>query len=502
MIADSIRWQIQAWHGALLVLITTILLTFFWGYERAQRLSRVDERLQSALLMVLPAAQFELRQEEGHEGARPPPFEMGFGDFLFDEGIQPPHEERRPPRDPKGQRERPEILRAKQYLSTLEATSIYTVALNDRHHEVMRTSNAPGIVYPPDSPGTDGESRFRTRSGYRELMHFRPRKDVLIVGTSISDVTVALQKLALRLLGIGLGVVALGLLGGWWLASRAIRPIAEISATAERIAEGDLTQRVETHGAKSELGRLAALLNHTFERLHNTFEQQAQFTADASHELRTPISVILAQTELALMRDRSAEEYREALECCHRSGEQMKTVVNALLELARMDAGDVNLQTEDCDVAEVVKEAILYVEPLAEQRQVSIQAELEPLSIKADKEKLKQVLTNLLTNAIKHNSDGCAVSVELLSQGDMAIIRVSDNGAGIPEAILPYVFERFVRADKARSRSEGSTGLGLSIAKAIVDAHGGSISVSSVEGQGAEFVVRLPRGWKLFGRLI
>jgi two-component system, OmpR family, sensor kinase len=494
MISDSIRWQIQAWHGALLILTTSILLFAFWDHEKQQKFSRLDEKLQNALLSALPATQFGLANDsssqDGRSGWFEPIEEEGIGELLFGDPHLPPHPPHRGPRPE--QRNRPEVVRARQFLNTLETSEIYVVAMRGDRREITRTLNAPAIVPPPDETTPEGESKFRTRDGFRELIHFKPKKDVLIVGSGIADLNDTLKSLAAFLVGIGGGVVGLGLVGGWWLASRAIRPLAEISATAERIAEGDLTQRIDTHEAKSELGRLASLLNHTFERLHNTFEQQAQFTADASHELRTPISVIMAQTELALMRERSPEEYREALESCQRSGEQMKTVVNSLLELAQMDAGNLELHLEVVDLAEVIQDAVRYVEPLAEQRQDTVLADLETIYVKIDDLKIQQVMTNLLTNAIKHNPDGCTVQISLTLEDTLALIRVKDDGNGIPSEVLPRVFERFVRADKARSRSEGSSGLGLSIVKAIVEAHDGTIQVSSAENKGTEFIIRLP----------
>ena len=380
----------------------------------------------------------------------------------------------------------------REYLKSLEKSPVYHVAWNHDRGEMSRSANAPRNVPPHDEMLNAGATISRTRDGFRELIHFQPRGDSALLGTSIAEVEAAMKKMALYLTGIGAGVVAAGLLGGWWLATRAIRPIAEISATAERIAEGDLTKRIDTHGAKSELGRLASLLNHTFERLHDTFEQQAQFTADASHELRTPISVILAQTELALMRDRTPEEYREALESCHRSGEQMKQVVNSLLELARMDSGEFALHREPVDLAVVVRDAMLFVEPLVQQRDGEIIANLEQITGEVDAAKLQQVVSNLLSNAIKHNPDGCKVNVNLKQDEDWAVLSVRDEGDGIAPDVLPHVFERFFRADRARSRVDGSTGLGLSIAKAIVEAHGGTITARSTPGQGSEFVVRLP----------
>ncbi len=494
MFSDSIRWQIQAWHGALLLLITSVLLFSFYGYERQRRITQVDERLRSTLMMVLPA--LTPGRSRPRDAPPPPPrerrdmsFDSVFGDFLFGEPDARP-EDRRPPE--RGGREA-EIANGLGELRRLESTPIYTVAWNPEFKEMTRSVNAPKSTVPPhDETLPPGTTLSRTRDGFREIIHFQLRGESALMGTSIQDIDAAMRKLAAFLTAVGGGVVTIGLLGGWWLASRAIRPIAEISAAAEKIADGDLTRRIETHGAKSELGRLAVLLNHTFERLHNTFEQQAQFTADASHELRTPVSVILAQTELALMRDRSAEEYREALESCHRSGEQMKQVVNSLLELARMDSGESVMNCAPCYLEEVVEDAIRFVEPLVQQREGEIVADLEEITISVDAQKIQQVVSNLLSNAIKHNPEGCKVHVNLKQEGDASVLSVRDEGEGIPPYILPRVFERFFRADKARSRADGSTGLGLAITKAIVEAHGGTLTATSTPGQGSEFIVRLP----------
>jgi len=485
--SKSLRWQIQAWHGALLLLTTSVLLSFFWGYERQQQLTRVDDQLQSILVRALPATQFH----RGPAGG-PPRWEADPARRLGDAIFPSDPAERRGGPPPPPARERPETAQAWSYLRELESTQTYLISLNANQQEIFRTANAPATVPPPEQRGEEGAGQFRTREGFRELLHFRPRGDVLVVGTSITGMKAALQKLAFTLCGLGAAVVGLGLLGGGWLTSRALRPIAEISATAERIAEGDLTQRIPTHEASSELGRLATVLNHTFERLQSAFDQQAQFTADASHELRTPISVILAQTELALMRERSPAEYRQALESCQRSGEQMKTLVNAMLELARMDAGDFHLQPTRHDLAGLIREVVQLVAPLAEQRQHRLFAELPSVMARVDDEAMRTVLTNLLINAIKHNPPGRVVRVLLAVEAAELVIRVVDDGVGIAPELLPKIFDRFVRADAARTRAEGSTGLGLSICQAIVQAHGGTLTASSAEGLGSEFMVRLP----------
>ena len=157
-----------------------------------------------------------------------------------------------------------------------------------------------------------------------------------------------------------------------------------------------------------------------------------------------------------------------------------------------MDSGETELHREPCDLSLVVENAIVFVEPLAQQREGEIIADLEQITSEADAAKLEQVVANLLSNAIKHNPDGCTVHVNLKQDGDEAVLSVRDEGDGIPPDMLPHVFERFFRADKARSRADGSTGLGLSITKAIVEAHGGTITAQSTPGQGSEFVVRLP----------
>jgi signal transduction histidine kinase len=200
--------------------------------------------------------------------------------------------------------------------------------------------------------------------------------------------------------------------------------------------------------------------------------------------------VILTQTQTALNRERTAPEYRETVEACQRAAQRMRKLIHALLELARLDAGQERMKRLRFDFSSAVTECIALIKPIAEERGVKVVSELAPLEITGDSERLAQVVTNLLTNAIQYNKAGGEVRVKLASQGGLAILVVSDTGNGIPAKDLQHIFGRFYRGDK--SRTGENAGLGLAISKAIVEAHGGVIEVSSAENAGTTFTVRLP----------
>jgi len=289
---------------------------------------------------------------------------------------------------------------------------------------------------------------------------------------------------------VGGWILLVGLAGGWWFVSRALRPIKNISSAAVKISGGDLSQRINVAEAESELGQLAAVLNSTFARLESAFAQQKQFASDAAHELRTPVSVMLTQAQTALNRERTAPEYRETVEACQRAAQRMRRLIESLLALARLDAGQEVLKRLQFDFSKTISDCVEMVKPMAGERGVEIFTELSPLEITGDSERLAQVVTNLLTNAIQYNLPDGEVRVKLESQNGLAVLTVSDTGAGISSEDLPRVFERFYRADK--SRSTGGNGLGLAIARAIVEAHGGTIEAASEENAGTTFTVRLP----------
>ncbi|MEI6193315.1 MAG: HAMP domain-containing sensor histidine kinase, partial [Verrucomicrobiota bacterium] len=215
------------------------------------------------------------------------------------------------------------------------------------------------------------------------------------------------------------------------------------------------------------------------------------FASDAAHELRTPVTVILTQTQTALNRERDAASYKQTVEACQRAAQRMRKLIESLLALARFDAGQEVLKRARFDLAKTVSDCAEHVQPLADERGVKIISEIAPLEITGDSERLAQVVTNLLTNAIQYNQPEGEVRVRLESHGGLAVLSVMDAGPGIAAADLPRVFGRFFRADQSRTGA-GNAGLGLAITKAIVEAHGGTIEVTSLENLGTTFTVRLP----------
>lgn len=341
-------------------------------------------------------------------------------------------------------------------------------------------------------PAPDGTSR-RSRGDRREVIARGPQGAVVLVGQNIEDEEERLHEFLGTVLSVSGGVMLLALGGGWFLASRALKPVERMSRAAAAVSASNLSERIDVSSTESELGRLAKTLNEAFDRLQAAFERQTRFTADASHELRTPLSIIMSQAELALRKDRTAAEYKEALEAALRASRRMKGVVDGLLTLARADAKEINLRKDRVDLRAVVEETVSMLGPLALERKVSLTGSAERAEVWGDADRLREGVTNLVSNAVRYNREGGRVDVALECEEGWAVLTVSDTGMGIPEKDQPRIFERFFRVDKARSREAGGTGLGLAITKWVVEAQGGVISFASKEGEGTTFTVRLPR---------
>ncbi len=316
--------------------------------------------------------------------------------------------------------------------------------------------------------------------------------NILRVGASLRPLEEMLSRLVFVLLiGSPLAVVV-SMLGGWFLAGRALRPVDTITLAAQRIAGGDLTQRIETT-SKDEIGRLASTFNDMISRLESSIRQIRQFSADASHELRTPLTITKGETELALRKPRSPEVYREALESNLEEIDRMSRIVEELMFLSRADLGEVKVASDPVQLDALIQEIQLQAMVLGKDQEIETTlGQVEPLQIRGDEWRLRELLLNVVDNAVKYSSPGGTVQISLTQYHGMAKIMVQDHGIGMTPDEQRFVFNRFYRTDAARAHAQKGTGLGLSICKWITEAHHGTIEVTSSFGQGSCFTISLP----------
>jgi signal transduction histidine kinase len=361
-------------------------------------------------------------------------------------------------------------------------------AIWDAHGRLLISSDA-------DAGGNRPPPGLRTIDARREHVQAVTGGVTLLVGRHIDALVADVRRLVTAIAGIG-AVALLGVLGGgWWLIGHALTPVGRIGRTARAMIDGDLTARIPAGHVETELGQLADVLNDAFDRLYMSLERQRQFTADASHDLRTPLTTMQAETDWALARPRTPEEYQASLDVCRRAGARMQTLVQSLLELARAEASERPPRVE-CAVEPVIAAVLEDVRPLADTRQIRLSASTGSHIVVADAQLLRASIANLLTNAIQYNHDGgrvdVRVAVDETSGGRWIRIDVDDSGIGLTAEQAARVFDRFYRVDPARTARSGGAGLGLSVVSAFARTHGGAVTVDSTHGVGSCFTLRLP----------
>jgi heavy metal sensor kinase len=283
--------------------------------------------------------------------------------------------------------------------------------------------------------------------------------------------------------------------GGYFLARKSLAPIASMNSQTQRISAENLSARLDVTNTRDELGHLATTINDLLARLENSFKEQQRFIADASHELRTPLAVLRGETEVALGKTRTVEEYQQSLSLIQDEAESLSRIVEDLFILARQPINTrTALHKEPISLNDAVKDCARAAQVLAIRKGVrlNLQNESKSIALHGDEELIKRLILNLLDNAVKYTPPGGEISLALARQNGNAEIVVRDTGMGISEADQSRVFDRFFRVDKARARALGGAGLGLSIAQWIVEVHGGEISVASTPGHGSTFTILLP----------
>jgi heavy metal sensor kinase len=315
------------------------------------------------------------------------------------------------------------------------------------------------------------------------------------VAEPVRNLDEGLRRFQMALLLFGPLALLISCGGGWWLSRGALRPVGEIISAARAISEANLSQRLPEPKSRDELYRLSATLNEMLGRIEGSFQRIKQFTADASHELRTPIGLILASADWGLRRPRDAAEYRQALAEIKDEALGMTQLLENMMELARADANQAGLDPRPTDLALLSGEVCRKVEPLAAAKGLTFDLAFptEACVATVDPMAVRRLLLILLDNAIKYTGSGGRVSLQLARFPDRVDIAVEDNGIGIPPEDLPRLFDRFYRSEKSRSRDFGGVGLGLALAKWIVSSHSGTITVESEVNRGSRFLVRIPQ---------
>jgi heavy metal sensor kinase len=398
------------------------------------------------------------------------------------------------------------------WLST-EVNEAYAPEVNGRFIRVVR--EGVGVAYISGAPkdGTfdpsritlpsdnqkDGVRKIRFEAGNRLLINSMTlttadgNRFLVESGAPYSQIEVVLHGLLLTLAIYMPFVVSLAVAGGYWLMRRSLAPVDEITKRAEGITSTNLSERLPVIRTGDELERLSMSLNRMIERLDEAFQHINRFSADASHELRTPLTILQLELEgIAQHHRRDAslgDQIGSALEETHR----MSRIVESLLAISRLDAGEVKMDKTRLDLGDLAASTADEMRLLAEEKSIRLRTRAAvSVQVEGDRTRLQQVIVNLIDNAIKYTQEGGAVEIRVGQEGNTAVLEVSDDGPGIPAHALAHVFERFYRADKARSRANGGAGLGLSIVKAICAAHNAEVKVSSQEWRGSCFRVELP----------
>jgi heavy metal sensor kinase len=287
--------------------------------------------------------------------------------------------------------------------------------------------------------------------------------------------------------------LALATGGGYLLIKRALGPVDELSSAAEHITSRNLSERLPVPKTGDEIERLSLTLNKMIERLEGSFRRVTQFTADASHELRTPLTILRGELEVALRRDGGGAQSRDTLESTLEETERLSKTVENLMVLSRLDSGELKLELTEFDLSALCKDTVDQMRLLAEDKSIDmICPSSTSVGVRADLLRIRQILINLIDNAIKYTAAGGRIEILVFREDSTAVIQVTDTGQGIPADAIPFIFDRFYRVDRARSRGTGGSGLGLAIAKSICDLHGGRIVVDSVVGKGTKVRVGIP----------
>lgn len=354
-----------------------------------------------------------------------------------------------------------------------------------------KSDNAPEIELPTN---LEVSPKFVWVDDYRVLYHYGPgKRTIYAVGTPAGPIHARLNTILLGGIAGGITLSCFAIFGGYRTSKNALKPIEDFSKSAVEISKGKFDERIDPSEVKTELKELAQVLNQAFQHIDDTLETQRNFTSDASHELRTPISILILELESALRNPRTQEQYIERITTCLDATKRLKNLANSLLELSQIESGTTKLELRSCSISDIINSSTLQMQPAADEGNLTLSSSSDDTRLNLDSLQISRVIINLLSNAVHHTPKGGSISISTQSTGNTLEIQVVDTGGGIPADELPHIFDRFYRADKARTSSQNRSGLGLAICQSIIHAHKGSIHIDSIEGEGTTVTIRLPK---------
>jgi two-component system, OmpR family, sensor kinase len=469
----SLTARLSAFFLAALAVVLIGFSTALFVLARAYLYRRVDERLVSAVDTLAAAVEFKPGGLEWEPHERRLSVDEGAGEERVRWAVRDGEGRLVPGGMARGTEEFREA-----FGSTEEGSR--TVSHDGQRWRLLCRR------FEPDRKGTGGTRR--TVGG--DILH-----DVLVVTVAVPlrGVEATLHTLAMTLAGLSLGVLTLAAVLGHWLSRRALRPLTRMAAAARSMSAADLNERLPAAQTADELEDLCRAFNDLLGRVEEAFERQRRFTGDASHQLRTPLTVMLGQLEVALRRPRPAEAYREALAVARGQADHLRRIVEMLLFLARADAEARRPELERTELGAWLASHLESWAGHPRSRDLHVGGEGgTPRWVRVQPALLGQLLDNLLDNACKYSEPGTPITVQVGGDAASATLAVEDAGTGIDATDLPHIFEPFYRSEEARRRGRGGVGLGLAVASRVAGALGGSLAVQSDPGRGSRFVLRLP----------
>jgi len=477
---DSVRIRLTAWYSAVLALVLVLVSATTYLMIRKTSMQRTD-----AELAVLADS-----------------FVVTFEDELADEAatgaaavVSAAHQSMIEHRS--GSDAFAVVDADGQVLATSNDGSLSNVVPNSQAARALSSSEFQAFAKNAETENTSfatiARPRFRAYS-----RHFKAgdKSLVLVVLQSLHAQNEALETIRAAFAWMILLGLLLAGTGGYFLARKSLAPVVAMGTHARRIGASNLHERLPVQNANDELGQLAAIFNDLLNRLDQSFERQRRFIADASHELRTPLAILRGEAEVAMSQPgRSAEEYLESVRILHEETSRLIKIVEDLFTLSRADAGQYQLSLEEVYLEEVVADCAHSARTLAREKNIELQVDAAAeCPVEGDEPLLRRMILNLLDNAIKYTAAGGRVTVACQAGTADCEVHVTDTGSGIPEDLQARVFERFFRADPARSRTarEGGAGLGLSIAQWIAQVHHGKLALVQSDAHGSHFAVYLP----------